>query len=194
MGGRVGDAVAIVRWLIDHDIDATIFMTGAMADSKATDAGRAVLRLVEESGARLELGNHSYGHPDFRDLSAAAMREELRRTEDAIQRVSSLEPRPWFRPPYGGYDDGVLAAVGAAGYRYTVLWDVDTIDWRPISNDPPGPTAAEIVRKVLDRTTSGSIVLMHLGGYETFEALPDIVDGLHERGYRLLTLDELLRG
>ena len=85
-----------------------------------------------------------------------------------------------------------MAAVGAAGYRYTVTWDVDTIDWRPIVNDPPGPTADQIVAKVLDRAQGGSIVLMHLGGYETFEALPRVVAGLRDAGYALVSLDELI--
>jgi peptidoglycan/xylan/chitin deacetylase (PgdA/CDA1 family) len=33
---------------------------------------------------------------------------------------------------------------------------------------------------------------MHLGGYETFKALPRIVNGLRDRGFVLVTLDELL--
>jgi peptidoglycan/xylan/chitin deacetylase (PgdA/CDA1 family) len=194
MGGRVGDARAIVEWLIENEVEATIFMSGAMADSQVTDAGRVVLGLVDANPEQLRLGNHSYHHPDFRDLDAGEMLEELRTTEAAIQRVVPLDPRPWFRPPYGGYDDETLATVARAGYRYTVLWDVDTIDWRPIVNDPPGPTADEIVRKVLDRAENGSIVLMHLGGYETYRALPAVVAGLRDRGYDLVTLDTLFGG
>ena len=75
-----------------------------------------------------------------------------------------------------------------------MTWDIDTIDWRPIKNDPPGPTADQIVAKVLGNAQGGSIVLMHLGGYETFEALPRIVAGLRGAGYDLVTLDEMLRG
>ena len=109
-----------------------------------------------------------------------------------LARHSTQNPRPFFRPPIGGYDADALAAVGAAGYRYTVTWDVDTIDWRPIDDDPPGPTADGIVAKVLGNARGGSIVLMHLGGHETFEALPRIVDGLEAAGYDLVTLDELV--
>jgi peptidoglycan/xylan/chitin deacetylase (PgdA/CDA1 family) len=72
-----------------------------------------------------------------------------------------------------------------------VTWDVDTIDWRPIKNDPPGPTADAIVAKVLANARDGSIVLMHLGGYETLDALPRIIDGLADKGYGLVSLDEL---
>jgi peptidoglycan/xylan/chitin deacetylase (PgdA/CDA1 family) len=192
MGGRVGDALAIVSWLAEHDIHATIFMTGAMADSVNTDAGRQVLAIVQARPDLFTLGNHSYTHRDFRDLSAVEIREELDRTEAAIAAYCSQNLHPFFRPPNGGSNAAVLAAVGAAGYRYTVTWDIDTIDWRPIANDPPGPTADQIVSKVLAAARGGSIVLMHLGGYETFEALPSIVAGLRDRGFTLANLDELL--
>ena len=192
MGGRVGDALAIVTWLVDHRVHATIFMTGAMAESVNTDAGRKVLGIVQAHPDLFTLGNHSYTHRDFRNLAAAEIREELLRTEAAIGKYCGQDPHPFFRPPNGGYNAAVLAAVGAAGYRSTVTWDIDTIDWRPIVNDPPGPTASEIVAKVLGNARGGSIVLMHLGGYETFEALPDIVDGLLARGFALVNLDELL--
>lgn len=191
MGGRVGDPVAIVDWLVGHGVHASIFMTGAMADSRATDAGRRVLAIVDAHPDSLTLGNHSYTHRDFRTLIAAEIRDELDRTEAALARSCHQDPRPFFRPPNGGVDADVLAAVGAAGYARTVTWDVDTIDWRPIANDPPGPTADQIVSKVLAHARNGSIVLMHLGGYETFAALPGIVDGLHDRGFDLVTLDEL---
>jgi peptidoglycan/xylan/chitin deacetylase (PgdA/CDA1 family) len=194
MGGRVGDALAIVDWLIAHDVHATIFMTGAMADNTNTDAGRQVLARVDTHPELFTLGNHSYTHTDFRGLSPTQMTSELRRTEDAIEPWCGQDPRPFFRPPYGGYDSEALATLGAAGYRWTVMWEIDTIDWRPIDNDPPGPTAEQIVAKVLGDAQGGSIVLMHLGGYETYEALPDMVAGLRAAGYSLENLDELLGG
>ena len=95
-----------------------------------------------------------------------------------------------MRPPYGAWDAHVLAAAGSAGYTRTILWDIDTIDWKPISDG--GPTAAQIVAKVLANAQGGSIVLMHLGGYETLKALPGIVDGLRDRGFQLVTLGEML--
>ncbi len=194
MGGRVGDALAIVDWLIDHGVHATIFMTGAMADNVNTAAGRKVLARIEDHPDLFTLGNHSYSHPDFRTLTASEMVAELERTEDAIRPYCTQDPEPFFRPPYGGYDADVLAAVGAAGYSRTVMWDVDTIDWRPVANDPPGPTTDEIVAKVLTGAQGGSIVLMHLGGYNTYAALPGIVAGLGAAGYVLADLDQLLGG
>jgi len=191
MGGRVGDALAIMSWLVAHEVHASVFMTGAMADNANTDAGRTVLGIIEAHPDLFTLGNHSYTHRDFRTLTAAEIRDELRRTEAAIAPYCSRDLRPFFRPPSGGYDAEVLAAVGAAGYRDTVTWDVDTIDWRPVNNDPPGPTTDQIVAKVLANAQNGSIVLNHLGGYNTYAALPRVVAGLRAAGYELVTLDEL---
>ena len=192
MGGRVGDAIAIMQWLVEHDVHASVFMTGAMADNVNTDAGRVVLGIIEAHPDQFTLGNHSYTHRDFRTLTAAEIRDELRRTEAAIAPYSSQDLHPFFRPPSGGYDAEVLADVGAAGYRDTITWDVDTIDWRPVHNDPPGPTADQIVAKILANARNGSIVLNHLGGYHTYEALPRVVAGLQAAAYELVTLDELL--
>jgi peptidoglycan-N-acetylglucosamine deacetylase len=188
LGGRTDPAVAIMSWLRDHDVPATIFMTGSSVDT--TTAARTVLSIVNARPDLFDLGNHSYSHPDMTTLSAAAMADELARAEAAIDRYATQSPRPLFRPPYGAWDTDVLAVAGISGYALTVMWDVDTIDWKPISDG--GPTAGEIVATVLERAQGGSIVLMHLGGYETLDALPQIVTGLRARGYALVTLDRLL--
>jgi hypothetical protein len=84
--------------------------------------------------------------------------------------------------------------VGAAGWKYIVTWDVDTIDWRPVDNGtgPAGPTTEQIVAKIRDNARGGSIVLMHLGGYNTLDALPGILGALGDRGLLPVTLSEML--
>jgi peptidoglycan/xylan/chitin deacetylase (PgdA/CDA1 family) len=188
MGGRVEPAVAIMTWLRDHGVPATIFMTGASVDT--TTAARQVLSMIDARPDLFDLGNHSYSHPDMTKLTVAQVTDELRRAETAIDAHAVQSPRPLFRPPYGAWNAGVLAGAGAAGYRWSVMWDVDTLDWKPISDG--GPTASQIVAKVLQRAQGGSIVLMHLGGYETLDALPGIVSGLQSRGFRLVTLGTML--
>jgi peptidoglycan-N-acetylglucosamine deacetylase len=192
MGGRVGDALAIVQWLVEHHQPATIFMTGQMAETTVTEAGRQVLELAATHRDLFVVGNHSDTHPDFRTLTAAQISTQLRDAESAIGRTYPYTLRPWFRPPYGGVDARVLAAVGAAGYGRTITWDIDTIDWRPFSQG--GPTAAQIVAKVAANVRGGSIVLMHLGGYETLDALPGVVAAIEAAGLRPVTLPVLLGG
>lgn len=190
MGGRVDPALAIMQYLVAHDVPATIFMTGAMADNKYTDAGRQVLSIIAEHSSEFALGNHSYSHPDFLTLTAAQMLSELTSTEAAIARYVAISPYPLFRPPYGSYNPAVLSAVGGAGYRYVIMWDVDTADWKPESDG--GPTASQITQHVLADAQDGSIVIMHLGGYNTADALPAIVEGLCARGFQLVTIPTLL--
>lgn len=190
MGGRVVPAVDIMNWLIANDVRATVFMTGAIIDSRNTDAGRRVLSLVDGHRALFELGNHSYSHRDFRTLSDDQIAVELRGMEQAVAARTTLSPRPLFRPPYGGYDARVLAAVGANGYSRTILWDIDSIDWKPESDG--GPTTAQIVAKVRDNVRGGSIILFHLGGYNTLDALPGILEVLRDKGLQPATVGEML--
>lgn len=186
MGGRVEPALDIMNWLTANKVPATIFMTGAMAENKNTEAGREVLRIVAGRPDLFALGNHSYTHPDFRELTAEEMRSELSRTEVAVAKTTSASLRPWFRPPFGGHNAEVVRTVGAGGYGYTVMWDIDTIDWRPEADG--GPTASQIVDKVVTRAQGGSIVLMHLGGYNTLAALPQLVAGVKAKGLEPVTL------
>ncbi len=191
MGGRTDPAVAIMSWLREHDVPATIFVTGSSVDT--TTAARQVVSIINARPDLFDLGNHSYSHPDMTGLSAARVTDELRRAQAAIDRYADQDqsPRPLFRPPFGAWDMEVLAGAGSARYAWTVLWDVDTVDWKPTSDG--GPTADQIVAKVVTNARGGSIVLMHLGGYQTLDALPEMVAGLHARGYTLVTLNHLLQ-
>ena len=189
MGGRLDPAVDIVRWLIDHDVHATLFPTGKSGTQ--TEAGMAALELAATRPDLFDFANHSWDHPDFRDLTRAQMADQLQRSESALAPTIGTT-RPWFRPPFGGWNAEVRAGVGAAGWAYVVMWDIDTIDWRPVDNDPPGPTAAEIVAKVRSNAQGGSIVLMHLGGWNTLEALPGILDACADLGLEPVTLTEML--
>jgi peptidoglycan/xylan/chitin deacetylase (PgdA/CDA1 family) len=190
MGGRLDPAVDLVIWLVDHDVAATIFPTGKQAAEQ--EQGRAAMAIVGQHPELFELGNHSWDHPDFTGLSAEQIASQLDRAEAAVVGITGRSTRPYFRPPFGAWNRGVRDAVGAAGWSRLVLWDVDTIDWRPTSDG--GPTAADIETKVVANAEGGSIVLMHLGGWNTLEALPGIIAGLEERGLRPVTLTDLLGG
>jgi peptidoglycan/xylan/chitin deacetylase (PgdA/CDA1 family) len=71
------------------------------------------------------------------------------------------------------------------------MWDVDTIDWKAEADG--GPSAADIITKIGAKVTGGSIVLMHLGGWNTLEALPGILDALEADGLHSVTLGEMFR-
>ncbi|HLY15002.1 MAG TPA: polysaccharide deacetylase family protein, partial [Candidatus Limnocylindrales bacterium] len=106
-----------------------------------------------------------------------------------IQAASGLSSKPFFRPPFGKQTPAIRAAAASAGFAYTVLWDVETNDGTPSAQG--GPTAQDIVSRVLSRVSGGSIVHLHLGGVHTLEALPGIVDGLSQAGLATVTLAEM---
>lgn len=191
MGGRLEPAIDIVQWLIDHEVHATLFPTGK--SGTLTAQGLAAMQLAATRPDLFDFANHSWDHPDFRSITRAQMAEQLLQTEAALRSTIGTT-KPWFRPPFGGWNDEVRAGVGAAGWRYLVMWDVDTIDWRPEDNGsgPAGPTTAQIVSKVAANARGGSIVLMHLGGWNTLDALPGILDACGDLGLEPVTLTEML--
>ena len=188
MGGRLDPAVDITTWLVDHKVHATLFPTGKSGTT--TDEGQAVLALAAAHAELFDLGNHSWDHPDFTTLTAAQVAEQLTSTEAAVQPAVGQTTKPWFRPPFGAWNQGVQASVGAAGWSYLVMWDIDTIDWKATADG--GPTAAAIAARGRAEAQGGSLVLMHLGGWHTLEALPDILAGLQSKGLRPVTLAEML--
>jgi peptidoglycan/xylan/chitin deacetylase (PgdA/CDA1 family) len=186
MGGRLDPAVDIVQWLIDHDVHATLFPTGKSGTTTAQ--GLAAMELAATRPDLFDFGNHSWDHPDFKTLTTAQMADQLTRTETALVPVVGTT-KPWFRPPYGSWNTTVRAGVAAAGWKYLVMWDVDMIDWRPVSDG--GPTAADMAAKLRANAQGGSIVLMHLGGYNTLAALPGILAAAGDLGLQPVTLGEM---
>jgi peptidoglycan/xylan/chitin deacetylase (PgdA/CDA1 family) len=199
MGGRMTPAVDIMKRLILDRVCATIFPTG---DAAATTDGRAVMALIKAHPELFEIGNHTQNHCNLRDGGGGSACPTDPPTEEQIQAelldadavFSSLAGKtgvPYWRPPYGAHDARVRAAAAAIGYTKTIMWDIDTIDWKPTADG--GPTAGSMITKVTENARTGSIVLMHLGGYPTFDALPSMVFRLRAAGLQPSTISALLR-
>jgi peptidoglycan/xylan/chitin deacetylase (PgdA/CDA1 family) len=143
-----------------------------------------------EAGDGFALGIHTWDHPDMTKLSPQQREWELAATAQAIHDVLGAEYcLPFWRPPFGAYDDAVLTQARSLGLS-TVTWDVDPQDW-----SDPGVNI--IVDRVLSAVHPGAIILLH-DGYrfrsQTAQALPLIIKGLKRRGYVLVTLPTLLAG
>jgi peptidoglycan/xylan/chitin deacetylase (PgdA/CDA1 family) len=203
MGGRLDPGVDILRFLIDRRVCATLFPTGAMAQ---TAEGQEIMAIVRAHPELFEIGNHTMHHCDLVRgglgspttapcaggvPTADFIRKQLTDAAAILKQQTGQDPRPYWRPPYGSISNAVLQAAASAGYTKTFMWDVDTIDWKPISQG--GPTAQQIATKVITQAEGGSDVLMHLGGYETLDALRIMVPGLRDRGFLLTSLSDLLR-
>ncbi len=170
----------ILQTLSTDNVKATFFLTG----SGAANHGQKIRNIASQGH---QIGNHSYTHSYFTQISAAQMRNELQRTETLIQQLTGRTTKPYFRPPYGAYNSSVLQTVGDAGYTRTIMWTIDTIDWR-------GDSATTIVNRVMSRITPGAIILMHTGAGAsgTPSALPTIITRLKSMGYRFVTISQML--
>jgi len=142
------------------------------------------------------MGNHSLTHSNMKELSAQQMRQEMRESTRIIQEVTGVMPY-MFRPPYGEYNQSLLEILAETGYSYSIMWTVDSLDWtagttRSIGGKPIFIDVDFIVNRVLDNASDQGIVLMHIGGESTVQALPRIIEGLRNMGYQLVTVDKML--
>jgi peptidoglycan/xylan/chitin deacetylase (PgdA/CDA1 family) len=202
MGGRLDPGIEILNLLIADRVCATIFPTGAMA---LTSQGQQVMAVIKVHPELFEIGNHTMHHCNLVSggggsptsgpcagitPTADVIRKELTDAGAILAQYSGQQPVPYWRAPYGVVTQAVRDAAASVGYTKTFGWDIDTSDWKPIVEG--GPTAQQIATKVVGNARDGSIVLMHLGGYETLDALKIMVPGLRDRGFLLTSLSDLL--
>lgn len=181
-GPDAEDTAQILDLLKLYEAKATFFLVG----NKVERFPELVKREVAEGH---ELANHTYNHTYFkRNGSISKLKQDIQRAEEVIYAASGQKCR-LFRPPGGFYNDKLIQM--AMNERYTVVmwsWHQDTRDW-----DTPG--VDKIISKVLGNARSGDIVLFHdyvEGKSQTVDALKEILPELKKRGYRFVTVSELL--
>ena len=179
-----GNAEHILDTLRDADVRATFFVQGRWARSQPKTARR-----IAEDGHLV--GHHSHYHARMPLLSDDGLREDVIDGQTSIAEIVGVDPRPWFRCPFGaGHDDPrVLGALEELGYR-NVHWDVELEDWEPWR------TAEAIARDAVEGSLArgdGAVVLLHTWPGPTAEALPAMLGELSDQGARFVTVDELER-
>lgn len=170
----------ILTFLRRHRVRATFFIVGRRLE-------RDPQFIRPQLAAGHELHSHTWSHELLPPRSAAAISSDIRRGERSLQRASGRRSR-YFRPPHGYFDRRVSSAAAAAGLR-TVGWDV-SIDRLALGRSP-----RQAARMLLDRVKPGSIVLGHdapNGEARARAVLSIVVPELRRRGYRFVTLSELL--
>jgi len=176
--GPAPDTPAFVRMLERSHAQATFFVIGRQLSAvyRAT-----LLRELRDGDV---LGDHTFTHPYL--TQTGNVRAQLEDTIRAIRSLSGYTPCV-FRPPYGAYDNSIVQIARSLGLA-TVLWNVDPADYT-------SPGTGEIERRVLTQVHPGSIIVSHDGGgsrRQTLAAYPSIIAALRARGYRIVTIPELL--
>lgn len=180
-----------VGGLLEHldrlEMSCSFFITGRFAEIFPE-----AVRIISASGHRIH--NHSYSHPDFTTLSDAAIIEQVEKAESILGELTAQPIKPWFRFPFGARDSRTSKIVAGLGYR-SIYWTLDSLD-----SVGESKSAESIISRVVsaggmknpDEFLDGAIVLLHIGNPTTVEAVPAIVENLRGRGFRLVTIDELI--
>ncbi len=168
----------IMTILLDKKAPATFFMIGKQVERFPT-----VVREIEANG--FTMGNHTYSHVNLKKISFEDVATEYAATNDAVREIVG-HGMQYCRPPGGDNSFAVERAAATVGLK-TVLWTDDPADY-----SMPGEKA--IVDYTLGHLSDGGIILLHDGVDETIHCLPQLIDEIRARGYKIVPLSELPAG
>lgn len=157
--------------LKEHNVKATFFVLGTQVRIQS----ETVQRMFREGH---QIGNHTWDHPNLTRMSDDQIREQLQQTDNLIAQIIG-ESTPFMRPPYGAYNDNVLAASGLP----IIFWSVDPLDWKDRD-------AATVAARIVD-APAGAIILSHDIHKSTVDAVPAIITALKSRGIHMVTVTKL---
>ncbi|MCM3600141.1 polysaccharide deacetylase family protein [Robertmurraya korlensis] len=165
----------ILETLKKNNVHASFFLEGRWVKENPELA-----KMIVEAGH--EVGNHSYTHPDMKQISSAKIREEIVKTNEVIKATTGEEV-VWLAPPSGSYREEVVKI--ASEYKLgTVMWSVDTIDWQK-------PTPQQLINRVMGKVHKGAMILMHPTD-STAKALDELIKRIKVEKYEINTVSELL--
>ena len=167
----------LLQILKDNDAKATFFLIGNKVAANPAGAKR-----IADAG--MEIGNHTWEHPNMTTIPTEAVAGQFSRANDAITAATGRTPT-LYRPAGGLSDDVVRQTAGRMGLA-EILWDVIPFDWINDSN-----TAATRYM-LMTQIKPGSVVLFHDTYSSTVDLVYQFIPVLKANGYRLVTVSELL--
>ena len=176
-----GELVGQLLNVLDkHNVKATFFIVGSWAEAN----GRWLTEIAQRGH---EFGNHTYSHPNLRDLTAEEVQQELTRTETIVQQLTGQSTKPWMRPPYGAYHEATVQTVYEAGWS-TVIWTGTGIDTAPDASE------SSICNNLMRSAIPGAILLVHPSKAVTIPAIDRFMTEMIARGYTFVPLAVLFNG
>ena len=157
--------------LKEKGVNATFFVGGIWAVKNEN-----LLKKIKELG--FEIGNHGYNHKDHDKLTYEHNKQEITATHEIVRRITGVEMN-LFAPPSGAYNQTTLDVASSLGYK-TIMWTLDTIDWRDKNTDL-------IYSRATKKLANGALVLMHPTA-NTLEALPKIIDFYLDNNYSVVSV------
>ncbi|MFI7337383.1 polysaccharide deacetylase family protein [Streptomyces sp. NPDC050085] len=174
--GPSENSAKLLDILKEKQVPATFFLLGKNHIAKHPEL---VKRMAREGH---ELASHTWDHKILTKISDAEIRDEFKRTDDAVEKLTGKRPT-LMRPPQGRTDDHVSELAKEEGLAQ-ILWDVTTKDYTV----PPSKTITE---RAVKQTHRDSIILLHDLYKNTVPAVPGIIDQLKAKGYVFVTVPQL---
>ncbi|MFS0672484.1 polysaccharide deacetylase family protein [Ornithinibacillus sp. 179-J 7C1 HS] len=165
----------ILKILKDHNVKATFFIEGKWAKENVD-----YVKMIAEQGHTI--GNHAYNHPNMARLGREEIRKQIQDTNEVIHAITGKTPK-WFAPPSGSFSDEVVQ-VASELQMDTILWSVDTIDWK-------NPSVDVMINRVMGKLHPGATILMHPTP-SVVKGLPTLIKEIKAKKYRIGTIDKLL--
>lgn len=159
------------------DIKITFFVSGRWAENNPE-----VLKQIHDKGH--EIGNHGYSHRMHSKICWKENYDEIKSTHDIINNILGIHMN-YFAPPAGDFSETTLQVASELGYK-TILWNIDTIDWRKDS------TSDKIIKRVLSKPLKAGIVLMH-PKEETIKSLEYLIESIKEKDINIGRVSDVLK-
>lgn len=161
-----------------HRVKATFFVLGENVARNKDIVARA-------AAEGHEIASHSWNHPNLSKMSRAQVISQMDRTSAVIREATGHTPT-LMRPPYGATNRALGNMLMTRYGMASVLWDVDTVDWKH-------PGVNVVINRAVRGARNGSIILLHDIHASTLQAVEGVVEGLLARGFKPVTVSELMR-
>jgi len=164
----------------DTGVRLTYFVNGIY---RSWTEHRDLLRPLVESG-QIQLGNHTWSHPDLATLPKDQVAEQLRQNHQFLMRNYGVDARPYYRPPYGSHNPVVDGVATELGYLVPTMWSGSLEDQNVIGED-------EIIKMANKYFNAQAIVIGHLNHLPVTHVYGQLVDVIRSRNLRTVTLDDV---
>ena len=176
-GPHAKNTPKLLDLLAEKHIKGTFFVLG----ENAARQPELVKRIAAEGH---EIANHTWTHLNFAKSSDESIRSEMQRAEKKLVELTGVKPT-LMRPPYGAMNARQRQWMrDEFGYKI-ILWDVDPLDWKE-------PGVSVVAQRIIAETRPGSIILSHDIHAPTIEAMPAVFDALLAKGFKFVTVSELI--
>ena len=171
---------AYTRLAKDTGARMTFFVNGVY---RSWTDNLEMLRPLVDSG-QIQLGNHTWSHPDLTTLSQSKVAEQLTRNDEFLKENYGVDARPYYRPPYAKHNATVDGVAADLGYTVPTLWSGSLSDSTLITEE-------YVLKMAHQYFTAQSIVIGHLNHLPVTHVYPQLIDIISERNLRTVTLDDV---